>query len=434
MKKIGSSFLVVTLLLGTGMLNGNQVEAESIDDVKDEINQMEKDKNQLDNKQNKLDSEKSNTEEKIQENLSKQDTVKTDINSIDQKLKETKNAIKTKEDQLIKTNKEIEQLKKDIKVLKERIKEREKLLKERLRTIQQNGGDMRYLEVILGSKSFGDFISRSTAVNTIMDQDKNIMETHAAEKKELEDKKIKVEEKKAAMEDQKKELESLKVQLNDQMAEKEKLMEKLEEQHESLEDYKISLADEQELLRKQEIALQKAMKLAEQQKAELEQLAKERAAKAKANSGSTTSSGPVITGGNFIWPASGSRSSNFGWRTHPIRGTADFHGGIDIAAASGTPIYASTSGVAMPGHIDGSYGNHVIIVSRIDGQTYTTLYAHMSSYVVGSGQAVKQGDLIGYMGSTGASTGSHLHFEIHKGGYQGSGPNSNVVNPIKYLN
>ncbi|WP_188454124.1 murein hydrolase activator EnvC family protein [Virgibacillus oceani] len=437
MKKKVSFLLAVTLLLGTGMFNWNHVEAESIDDVKKDINQMEEEKKELNDKQGNVDGKKSDTEKKIKENLSKQDNVKTDIQTIDQQLNETKSKIKSKENLIAKTNEEIKQLKKDIDVLKKRIKKREKLLKERLRAIQQNGGDMRYIEVIFGAQNFSDFISRSSAVNTIMDQDKNIMETQAAEKKELENKKREVEDKKEAIEESKQELESLKAQLNDQIAEKEKLMEQLEEQHADLEEYKMSLAEEQEMLRKQEAALNKAMKLAEQQKQELEQLAKEQAARqAQANSGSTaSSSGPVITGGDFIKPISGiSVSSNFGWRTHPVTGQRSFHGGVDLVAPVGTPIYASASGVAMTGNLDGSYGNHVLVVSIIDGVKYTTLYAHMSSFAVGNGQAVQQGDVIGYVGLTGRTTGAHLHFELHKGGWIGyHPPNSNAVNPISYI-
>lgn len=85
----------------------------------------------------------------------------------------------------------IEELKEEIKILEDRIEKRDALLKERLRTIQQNGGDMKYMEVIFGASSFGDFISRTSAVNTIMDSDKTIMEAQAADKKVLQENKKK---------------------------------------------------------------------------------------------------------------------------------------------------------------------------------------------------------------------------------------------------
>src|SRR5699024_8177467 len=105
------------------------------------------------------------------------------------KLNKTQQSIQFKEGEIDQTKDEIneltatiKQLKEDIIELQDRIEKRDALLKDRLRAIQKNGGSMKYIEVILGSKSFGEFISRSSAVNTIMDQDKNIMEIHAQEK------------------------------------------------------------------------------------------------------------------------------------------------------------------------------------------------------------------------------------------------------------
>ncbi|WP_010098502.1 murein hydrolase activator EnvC family protein [Ornithinibacillus scapharcae] len=309
-----------------------------------------------------------------------------------------------------------------------RIEDREALLADRLRSIQRSGGPMRYLEVLLGSKSFSDFISRTAAVNIMMDSDKTIIESLAKDKKDVEDKKVAVEDnkkeietkrndiekQKIALEAQKKEFVALQSQLDQQMDDRQVLLAQLEHEHHELEQYMFTLEDEQAMIRKQEQAIARAKELAQ---SNLNQL----------NSGGTSSS-------SFIWPASGSRSSNYGYRVDPITHTKSFHLGVDIAGPVGTPIYASTNGVAVRGNLSGTYGNHILIVTKINGVDYTTLYAHLSGFAVGDGEVVKQGQLIGYMGATGRVTGSHLHFEVHRGGWRGFyPPNSNVVNPMDYL-
>lgn len=107
-------------------------------------------------------------------------------------------------------------------------------------------------------------------------------------------------------------------------------------------------------------------------------------------------------------------ASGFGYRIDPIYKTVKFHAGLDFTAPQGTPIYATADGVVKTaGFSDGGYGNHVVINH---GYGYETLYGHMYRLKVRSGQRVKRGDLIGYVGNTGKSTGPHCHYEVHKNG------------------
>lgn len=440
MNKI-TSYVLIAILVATGtLLNWQTVSASTIDDAKSKMNEIESKQDKLNEKKSDVNEKKEETNGNIDNNVNEQGKVKNKIEKIDGKLAETNSTIQGKEKEIEKTNKEIDQLKIEIKELKKNIKKRNELLKERLRTIQQNGGSMRYIEVILGSQNFGDFVSRSSAVNTIMDQDKSIMEIHMAEKKELEEKKKTVLNKKEALETQKQELVSLKSRLDDQMAEKEKLMGQLEEEHENLEDNKANLEDQEADLSVQEEELDKAMKEAEDQVAKLQQIALEKARKEKAareqaakksNNLAQFSKSETKSNANFIWPAAGNHLSNYGPRYHPIYHINRLHAGVDIAAPIGTPIYASISGYAMPVHYASTFGNHVIVAGTINGTDYTTLYAHMSSTAIGGGKYVEQGDLIGYVGTTGLSTGPHLHFEVHVGQYRG---NASSVNPAQFLN
>ena len=124
-------------------------------------------------------------------------------------------------------------------------------------------------------------------------------------------------------------------------------------------------------------------------------------------------------------------SSEYGWRKNPVTGVNKLHAGTDFAAPAGTPIYAAASGyVQVAGWSSGGYGNYVIIYhgKMSDGVAYSTLYGHMKSVATSAGKYVNQGDLIGYVGSTGNSTGNHLHLEVWKGGSK-----ANAVNPRGYI-
>lgn len=115
-------------------------------------------------------------------------------------------------------------------------------------------------------------------------------------------------------------------------------------------------------------------------------------------------------------------ASGYGYRIHPVYKTVKFHAGMDFTAPTGTPIYATGDGVVKSADNQGrGYGNHVIINH---GYGYETLYAHMSKFAIRSGQRVKRGQVIGYVGSTGLSTAPHLHYEVHKF--------KKILNPISF--
>ncbi len=142
---------------------------------------------------------------------------------------------------------------------------------------------------------------------------------------------------------------------------------------------------------------------------------------------------PTLSFTGFICPLkSYSRiSSEYGWRKNPVTGVNKLHAGTDFAAPGGTPIYAAASGyVQVAGWSSGGYGNYVIIYhgKMSDGNQYSTLYGHMRSVATSAGKYVQQGEIIGYVGSTGNSTGNHLHLEVWKGGSK-----ANAVNPRGYI-
>ncbi|WP_307847706.1 murein hydrolase activator EnvC family protein [Metabacillus bambusae] len=406
--------------------------AETLDEKKKEIDSKQSDvSNSLDEKESEI-----TNLEKEQEQLN------ADIEKIDMQVAETNGEIREKEASIEETKKKIEELKAEIEVVKARIAERNKLLEERARALQESGGMVSYLDVLLGAQSFGDFVGRVSAVTTIVEADREILKAHEEDKQLLEQAEADLNSQLQSLEQSLTELEGLKEQLSAQVKQKQELMKKVELQHgEAVHEYH-ELENEAEFLAQQEKAiLQEQQRQKEAAEAAARAAAEEAKRKAAAatsssssSSGSTTSTVstdiPAVSSGNFMWPASGRHSSEYGYRIHPITGAQKLHSGIDIANSTGTPIVASASGTVIRSHYSSSYGNVVYISHNINGQVYTTLYAHMEARHVSAGQSVSKGQQVGTLGSTGQSTGPHLHFEIHKGPWNGA---SSSVNPRNYL-
>ncbi len=133
----------------------------------------------------------------------------------------------------------------------------------------------------------------------------------------------------------------------------------------------------------------------------------------------------------FIYPLTNpaSISSQFGWRTHPLSGTRRFHSGLDLAAPAGSPVVATGSGTVISAGWNGGYGNAVIIQHS---DTQQTLYGHLSKISVQAGETIAQGNVIGLVGSTGNSTGPHLHFESRRLNTAGVWTAVNPISEIKY--
>ncbi|SDH20393.1 N-terminal domain of peptidoglycan hydrolase CwlO-containing protein [Alteribacillus persepolensis] len=376
---------------------------------------------EIEEKRSNNDIEAEETKQEIAELKDEIQTVQDEIRELDDKMTETSEKIREKEDEIEETEERIDELNDEIAELEKRIAERDELLKDRVRAMYQNGGSVDYLEVLLGAKSFGDFLDRVSAMNTIAEQDREILEAHIADQEALKQAKSDVEEELSSLETSLQELEDLKETQEKQRKEKNNILGDLEEESELLEDALLSLEDEDALLAKQEQA-------AEQ---ELEAYKKRKAA-AKQNSQSDTNSAstdvPADSGGTMMRPATGSVTSEYGPRWGRI------HHGIDIGQGgrSNVPVVAAANGTVVQATYMNGYGNTVMISHRIDGKQVTTLYAHLSSSSVSAGDSVSKGDNIGIMGNTGASKGPHLHFEVHEGPWNGA--KSNSVNPRQYVN
>lgn len=431
-----SSILAVTLLFT--VLDSSGALASTLKDLQNEKKAVEQKKTNLN----------SNIQKKETEINSKQSSVnqlQKQIKKLNAKIDETNSNMNHLIKEINETVDEIDALQASIKDLETRIKERDAVLRERVRAMQVKGNQVSYLDVLLGANSFSDFIDRFSAVTTLFDADRKIIRQQEEDMAQLEKEKTLVEEKLAQQEERKAKLQQMKDSLNDQKKEKNSLISQLEAEKAKLAKEKQSLENEYDNAYKISKELENKIvseqnRLAEvARKAEAERRAKANAAKSQRSSSSSSSSAssshtgklPAVSGGTWTRPTSGIFTSGFGWRTHPVFHTKKQHRGIDIAAPTGTPVVAAADGVvSYAGQMSG-FGNVVMITHSVNGSIITTVYGHLSRINTSSGAHVSKGQLVGAVGSTGVSTGPHLHFEVHIGNFSAYGPSA--VNPLRYV-
>jgi len=431
-KKLLSGTIAIVFL--STIISGAGVLASPLDDLKKEQKLLDKKKSELNTGISKKNTEiksKKTTIEKITDQ----------ILALNAKINESNEQINRVIGQINKTTEEIDALRISIADLEKKIEERDVVLRERVRAMQVKGGQVSYLDVLLGANSFADFIDRFSAVNSLMDADRSIMEQQASDIAQLEEEKALVESKLAKQEAAKKELQNLRASLLAQKSDKNKLIDKLEAEQQKLanekeklevdlhETYEVSKDVEKKIITEQKRIAEIARQAEIARKAAAAQAAKDR--QNSSGSGGSSSYLPPVSNGTWTKPASGTYTSSFGWRTHPIYGTQRQHRGADIANSTGTSVVSAGDGVVSHAGPMGTYGNVIMVTHSIDGQIFTTVYAHLSSINTSAGQQVAKGQFIGKIGTTGASTGPHLHFEMHIGNWSASGPSA--VNPLRYV-
>ncbi len=273
--------------------------------------------------------------------------------------------------------------------------------KVRVRAMEESGR-YSYIEVLFGASSIGEFLSLIDDIGDIMRSDKELENAYRQSVEELKSVKAEYEEAKAEMEDSKAELVALKAQQEKDIAEATAVISSLQSDISSNSSVLNELSAQEQALNSE---IQK--KVAELNKQQED---------AKKNTGGSSGGGSATGTGNLVWPSYCTYiTSRQGPRTHPVTGEYKNHGGTDIGASYGSAIYAADSGTVVYSSDgwNGGWGNYVMIDH---GNGMQTLYAHMSSRAVSVGQTVSAGQTIGYVGSTGMSTGPHLHFEMYING------------------
>lgn len=326
------------------------------------------------------------------ETLKKVEELNDSITDYEAQYSDLENQITTLENQIKNGSAQIQEI-------QEEYDRKEKILKRRTVALYE-AGETTYLDFLLTSKSIVEFLSNYFMISEIIEYDNNLLE-------ELDYKKTKLEEAKQKQEEQEKELRVAKNKINSTniLLNNTKILK---------ENYMLKLTDEEKTLQEQ-IAQYK------EEQADLER-------KILASINWTGTMSIKFTGGVMVWPIAMEGTyitSGYGNRLHPIQGVYKNHAGIDISGSNvnGAPVVAAAYGVVTYAGWIGGYGNCIIINH---GSGIVSLYGHGSETVATVGQVVKQGDIIMKVGSTGNSTGPHVHFEIRK--------NGEVVDPIPYLN
>ena len=317
-------------------------------------------------------------------------TIEAEIQILDSDLRALTLEIQKQEVQKEEMNMRIAESEQKIVDLIDEIDENNELLEERLRAMYINGTGG-YLEVILKAENLIDALTRMDMIQLIVKSDVDLLKT-------INEQKTQVEELKIEQETRRHELTAI---INDLSSKQYEVL----TVSRSKESYMVSLQDNIDEIIRQEAAMEKQSK-----KIESDILAAQRAVE--------------YAGGELLYPLPGHYriTSPYGGRIHPITGVWSNHGGTDIAAPNGTNILSSNDGVVIFAGYHYSYGNYIIVDH---GGGIATLYAHCSRLLAYEGQAVSKGDPIALVGSTGESTGNHLHYEVRVNGVR--------KNPMDYL-
>ena len=328
--------------------------------------------------------------------------------AIDQEMTLLSNKIATTNEQIAAYSQMIADTQDQLEKAQEELRDLSQQHRERIRVMEEKG-NLTYWEVIFEANSFMDLLDRLNMVEEINEADRKRIEEMRIASDLVTATQLTLESEKQTLEESRVQLAADEEALEEKRAESDELLRDLEKQSEEYE----RLMAESEILQ-DELMLEIAAKEKELAAAKYDEYLAKLALQGENPPSDAT----------WVTPVSGyTITSPFGMRVHPILGTSRMHNGIDMACAQGTPIYATRAGtVTVASYQAGGAGNYVSI-NHLDG--FASIYMHMTNYVVSAGQSVSQGQLIGYVGSTGLSTGPHLHFGIS---YAGT-----YVNPLAYI-
>ena len=350
------------------------------DDLEDQLADLQRQAEEQQAKTNEASAKVESVSERLRQ-------IQEELRVATAEYKEVKGQLDSVEDKISDNTELLQKTEADLKV-------KNKKLQQRVRDIYING-QISYVDVLFGAKDFADLMTRMDVLKRIIKHDYDLIMKVKEEKATVENTRAQLEKDKAEAE----------VLVADAQAKKAKVEDKESEQQVLL-DQAIYDRDTSERMYEEIMA-------ASQEVANMIR---------RSQMSYAGYSGAPAGAGGMIWPISGPITSEFGWRTHPIFGTARFHSGLDIGGDYGMSIYAAASGtVIYAGWISG-YGNAVIIDH---GGGVTTLYGHNDSLNVSEGENVAQGQVIAMCGSTGNSTGPHCHFEVRE--------NGEPVSPYGYL-
>ena len=430
--------MLLTLLVGILPVSAA---AKSSKEIKEEINALKGDRSAIWAQIEALEGEQDANWESIEEMVEQKNNIDQQIGLLYTEIENINSQIRSYTELIAANQEELDAAEAKLAELNEKNKERIQAMEEE--------GEISYWSVLFKAKSFTDLIDRLNMMSEIHAADQRRMDELSEAAAAVAEARTALETEKAALEESRVALRESQAVLDEKRAEADELLAELNADKRALDqmeaDYEAEEAKISADIAAAEVEYTKALKAEEEarRKAEEERKRKEeeeRKKKEEANKkpGNSGSSGGGNSGGSSDSGSGSSGSSSkeswgrpctwirltspYGYRTHPVTGQWKFHNGVDLANSKGTPIRAARSGKVTVATYGGTYGFYVTINH---GDGYSSLYAHMTHYIVSKGDTVSKGQVIGYMGSTGRSTGPHLHFSIF---YNGS-----TVNPMNYI-
>lgn len=405
-----------------------------------------------------LENKKADLEKSIESMEQEKEDIVAYIEELDRKLNELSQEIDTLKGKISDANENLEQIKVDLAEAEECAQNQYDTMKKRIKYMYENGSQD-YLEILLSASSISDLLNRFEYINKINEYDDNLLAEYEKTKELIAQKQIEQEEQIASLELMQEELsieqdgveklsakktEQLKkknaaissseAQVADyasQIEEQEALLEKLlEEERKRQEEEERKRQEEEERKRQEE---EERKRREEEEKKKQEQANNNNSSSSGSSSAGSSGSGSsdsnssgsnVNTSSSFRWPlnVSGVITSTFGYRDQPTAGASTYHKGIDIAAPTGTAVVAAAGGTVTTASYQSAAGNYIMVYH---GNSTYTVYMHLSAINVSVGDTVSKGQTIGAVGSTGVSTGPHLHFGVNVNGA--------YVNPLNYV-
>ncbi len=383
LKKIFAVLLACTLFTASGV---DTFAAKSLSQLKEEMNERSK---TIKEKEAAIKAKEKEKDAQVEKRIE----LDVQITGLEEDISDVESIIKEKDAEINEKNTRIQELQATIDKNKDTLKKRVRIMYEY--------GSTSYLEVLLEADGFGDLLTRISVLKDIVTHDQKVINEYVNAQTELEAAKQTIVTEREEQVSAKTLLESKQSDLKKLKSEKQATIDALN-------------ADIKALEREEKAAEAEYNAIMAQVK------------KAQQSNSSKGSSANVTKGtGQFVWPAASSAarvSSYFGKREKPNAAATSNHRGIDIAAPSGTDVLAADAGTVIVAGFGRSYGNYIVIDH---GNGYTTLYAHNSRLCVKVNQSVTRGQVIAKVGSTGNSTGPHIHFEIKK--------NDSLVNPMNFF-
>jgi murein DD-endopeptidase MepM/ murein hydrolase activator NlpD len=381
-------FVIITIAISSfSVITSAMPQSLYAQTLEEELEQIKKDREQ--------------TQKKIEEVKKTEGQYRNEVNQVEEQLLGALSELDGLNSKLAKAKAEVDKAtiemvlkEEELKRIEDDLTERVRILNERVAAIYKNGNG-NILEILLNSEDFIDFISKLKLMNLFAEQDtQNI---------------LLIKEKRDATIGIKKSIINLREKQKEYRSDVERLVAQAEQKTDEIED----LYGEKKNLLSQTTANKNALIQMEKQ-LEIKEAEVKRILESYKYGNAPS--------GKFLWPVPGRVQSGFGNRRHPIFGGIRFHSGIDIVASYGTLVKAADGGQVVQAGYFGGYGNSVMVYH---GGGFATWYAHLSSINVSVGQMVDRGQVIGLVGSTGWSTGPHLHFEVRI--------NGNPQNPLAYL-